>query len=68
MLPFPLRQTDWQLLRLCPRPLLLVRPGSPSMGPLLRHLIQCIPTTSLRRSILRWPREPPHLRQRSVYR
>lgn len=36
--PFPLRQTDWQLLRLCPRPLLLVRPGSPSMGPIIAAL------------------------------
>jgi Universal stress protein UspA and related nucleotide-binding proteins len=36
--PFPLRQTDWQLLRLCPRPLLLVRPGSPSNGPIIAAL------------------------------
>jgi universal stress protein E len=35
---FPLRQTDWQLLRLCPRPLLLVRPGSPSIGPIVAAL------------------------------
>jgi universal stress protein E len=33
--PFPWRQTDWQLLRLCPRPLLLVRPGSGSTGPII---------------------------------
>lgn len=36
--PFPLRQTDWQLLRLCPRPLLLVRPGSRSTGSVLAAL------------------------------
>lgn len=36
--PFPLRQTDWQLLRLCPRPLLLVRPGSPSTGSIIAAL------------------------------
>jgi universal stress protein E len=35
---FSLRQTDWQLLRLCPRPLLLVRPGAPSSGPVLAAL------------------------------
>ena len=35
---FPLRQTDWQLLRLCPRPLLLVRPGSRAAGPIIAAL------------------------------
>ena len=36
--PFPLRQTDWQLLRLCSRPLLLVRPGSRAAGPIIAAL------------------------------
>lgn len=36
--PFSLRQTDWQLLRLCPRPLLLVRPGARSSGAVLAAL------------------------------
>jgi universal stress protein E len=35
---FPLRQTDWQLLRFCSRPLLLVRPGSPAVGPIIAAL------------------------------
>lgn len=33
--PFSLRQTDWQLLRLCPRPLWLVRVARASQGPIL---------------------------------
>jgi len=36
--PFSLRQNDWQLLRLCPRPLLLVRGSQPARGPVLAAL------------------------------
>jgi universal stress protein E len=36
--PFPLRQTDWQLLSLCAQPLLLVRAGAPRRGPVLAAL------------------------------
>lgn len=33
--PLALRQTDWELLRLCPRPLLMVRTSATRRGPVL---------------------------------
>lgn len=36
--PFPLRRTDWELLRLCPRPLLLVRSPARRTGPVIAAL------------------------------
>lgn len=36
--PFSFRQTDWQLLRFCPRPLLMVRTVEVSPGPVLAAL------------------------------
>lgn len=33
--PFSLRQTDWELLRLCPRPLWMVRTSKARRGPIL---------------------------------
>lgn len=36
--PFSLRRTDWELLRLCPRPLLMVRTSKASRGPVLAAL------------------------------